>query len=193
MAQVGESPQHVIIARLRRSREARRLHSSAPVRHAQLAKKNAESTIDRAAAAAPRRAARRRRAPKTWSAEPTPIAATPLAAAPDRWQSSKDAVDVALQTIGLALEALLDDTCLPEVHGSSAATTRGAAPDVRGLLLRELFADVCVDADAITVIVEGDHVTLTGTVTDALSRLLVEDLVWSLPSVRACDNRLAVS
>lgn len=104
---------------------------------------------------------------------------------------SRAEVDVALHTIGLALESLLDDTRLPD-GPDAAATLPVPARDVRGLLLRELFADTEVDAHDISVIVDGDRVTLVGTVCSPLSRLLVEDLAWSLPNIGACDNRLAL-
>jgi hypothetical protein len=99
-------------------------------------------------------------------------------------------IDVALHGIGLAIEDLLDRVLLPELD----ATRELPAPpelDVHGQLLA-LLADVKIDVGRIEIAVDGERVTLRGTVDDALARLLVEDLAWSLPDVQACDNELAI-
>jgi hypothetical protein len=99
-------------------------------------------------------------------------------------------VDVALHGIGLVIDDLLDDVRVPEPE----VTRELAAPpelDVHAKLLA-LLADTKVDLRRIEIAVEGEHVTLRGSVDDALARLLVEDLAWSLPDVRECDNELAI-
>jgi osmotically-inducible protein OsmY len=40
--------------------------------------------------------------------------------------------------------------------------------------------------------VVGGRVRLLGSVGDRVTALLVEDLAWSMPQVRACDNALRV-
>jgi osmotically-inducible protein OsmY len=47
-------------------------------------------------------------------------------------------------------------------------------------------------ADAVEVAIDGARVTLRGSVPDALTSQLVEDLAWSVPAVRQCDNHLRV-
>ncbi len=47
-------------------------------------------------------------------------------------------------------------------------------------------------ADVVEIAIDGARVTLRGSVPDALTSQLVEDLAWSVPAVRQCDNRLCV-
>jgi hypothetical protein len=49
-----------------------------------------------------------------------------------------------------------------------------------------------VHCETIDLVVKGADVTLRGRVADPLTRLLVEDLVCTEPSVRACNNYLLV-
>lgn len=98
---------------------------------------------------------------------------------------------MALHGIGLVIDDLLDDVRVPELD----VTRELSAPvelDLHGQLL-ELLADTELDVRRIQIAVDGEHVTLRGTVDDALARLLVEDLAWSLPDVQTCDNHLAIS
>lgn len=83
---------------------------------------------------------------------------------------------------------------------SSASSDR----DAPMLSLRELFeeyvrlqvvsrlADHAVDRFPIHVAVEGASVEIYGVVPDPLTCQLAEDLVWSVPAVRQCENRLRV-
>lgn len=107
------------------------------------------------------------------------------AAASSRGGSRAD-IDNALHGIGLALDALLDGVRLPEDRNTAAAEH-----DVRSRV-RSLLADAELDALGVDVLVDGGRVTLLGRVGDPLSRLIAEDLAWSLPNVNECDNRLAV-
>lgn len=99
-------------------------------------------------------------------------------------------VDVALHGIGLVIDDLLDDLRVPE----PAVPRELSAPPQRDLhaQLVALLADTKLDLRRVEIAVDGEHVTLRGSVDDALARLLVEDLAWSLPDVRECDNHLAI-
>lgn len=97
---------------------------------------------------------------------------------------------MALHGIGLVIDDLLDDVRVPEPE----VTRELAAPpelDVQGQLLA-LLADNKVDLQRVEIVVDAERVTLRGSVDDALTRLLVEDLAWSLPGVHDCDNELAI-
>lgn len=48
-------------------------------------------------------------------------------------------------------------------------------------------------ADLVDVAIDGARVTLRGEVPDELTSQLVEDLAWSVPSVRQCENQLRVT
>lgn len=63
--------------------------------------------------------------------------------------------------------------------------------DVRARML-ELLAEHDFDASALEIEVVGGRVRLLGSVDDPVTALLVEDLAWSMPQVRACDNGLRV-
>jgi hypothetical protein len=77
-------------------------------------------------------------------------------------------------------------------------------PDAPVLTRREMFeehvrvlvisrlADHEVDQFPIHVAVEGARVVIYGVVPDTLTSQLAEDLVWSVPAVRQCDNHLRV-
>ena len=101
------------------------------------------------------------------------------------WPRTREEVDVALHSIGLALDELLGSA---QVKGDIEAP---AVADVRSIL-RERFANADVDARRLDVIVHGERVILIGVVGDPLSRLIAEDIAWSLPQVAECENRLAV-
>ncbi len=101
------------------------------------------------------------------------------------WPRTREEVDVALHSIGLALDELLGSA---QVKGDIEAP---AVADVRSIL-RERFANADVDARRLDVIVHGARVILIGVVGDPLSRLIAEDIAWSLPQVAECENRLAV-
>lgn len=100
-------------------------------------------------------------------------------------------VDIALHSIGLALDALLDDTRVEEVADPDA----GAEDPVDELrsALQERFENADVDTRGLDVVIDGERVILLGIVGDPLSRLIAEDIVWSLPEVVTCENRLAVA
>jgi osmotically-inducible protein OsmY len=63
--------------------------------------------------------------------------------------------------------------------------------DVRARLI-ELLAEHEFDAAMFEIEVVGGRVRLLGSVGDRVTALLVEDLAWSMPQVRACDNALRV-
>lgn len=105
------------------------------------------------------------------------------------WPRTRAEVDVALHSIGLALDELLDGAQIDEAHGDTDAIPR--VYDVRAEL-RERFANAAVDARRVDVIIDGERVILVGVVNDDLTRLLAEDIAWSLPEVAECENRLAV-
>jgi len=110
-------------------------------------------------------------------------AGAPAAEAPLRSRSrpaTKAELDNALHGSGLALGVLLE------------ALDDGMADADVGTRLRRMIRDADVDPHDVDVIVEGAHVTLVGEVRDLLTRLLVEDLAWSVPSVDHCLNQLAV-
>jgi osmotically-inducible protein OsmY len=77
-------------------------------------------------------------------------------------------------------------------------------PDAPTLTRRERFeehvrvqvvsrlVEHAVDRFRIHVAVEGARVEIHGIVPDTLTSQLAEDLVWSVPAVRQCDNRLRV-
>lgn len=98
---------------------------------------------------------------------------------------SRDEVDVALHSIGLALDELIEEARLHD---------RASTPELHDLRceLRERFENAAVDARRVDVIVDGERVILIGVVEDPLSRLIAEDIAWSLPNVADCENRLAV-
>lgn len=48
-------------------------------------------------------------------------------------------------------------------------------------------------ADVVEIAIDGARVTLRGHVPDLLTSQLVEDLAWSVPAVRQCDNHLQVA
>jgi len=50
-----------------------------------------------------------------------------------------------------------------------------------------------IDTGTIEVLVDGGRVILVGHVRDGLTRELVEDLAWWVPTVRHCDNHLRVA
>jgi len=102
------------------------------------------------------------------------------------WPRTRAEVDVALHSIGLALDDLLGG---PQV--SDQSTEAPAVADLRSTL-REHFENADVDVRRIDVIVDGERVILIGIVGDPLSRLIAEDIAWSLPQVAVCENRLAV-
>jgi hypothetical protein len=102
------------------------------------------------------------------------------------WPRTRAEVDVALHSIGLALDDLLDGTRIPD---SSPEPRCG---DLRSEL-RERFENAEVDARRVDVIIDGERVILVGIVGDRLSRLIAEDIAWSLPEVVECENRLAVA
>ncbi|MBL8947443.1 MAG: BON domain-containing protein [Myxococcales bacterium] len=63
--------------------------------------------------------------------------------------------------------------------------------DVRARML-ELLAEHDFDASTFEIEVAGGRVRLLGAVDDPVTALLVEDLAWSMPQVRACDNALRI-
>lgn len=105
------------------------------------------------------------------------------------WPQTREEVDVALHSIGLALDALLDGACITEAVEPPNVTP---VADIREAL-RERFENASVDARGVDVVVEGERVILLGTVGDPLQRLIAEDIAWSLPQVAECENRLAVA
>jgi osmotically-inducible protein OsmY len=62
----------------------------------------------------------------------------------------------------------------------------GLRMQVRAVLSDHELADVEISID-------GARVELHGKVPDALTSQLVEDLAWSVPAVRQCDNHLRVA
>ncbi len=62
---------------------------------------------------------------------------------------------------------------------------------LRGRVFR-LLVEHAVDVAGLEVEVVGGRVTLGGSVPDHLTSLLVEDLVWLIPHVQQCHNRLRV-
>ncbi len=128
----------------------------------------------------------------TWPEQRHPGAASPprYVERARTWPRTRNELDIALHGIGLALDELLDGATLPDTVVTSALP-EAEAPSLY-TRLRELLEDAEVDASTIEIIVDGERVTLRGRVADPLSRLLVEDLAWSLPTVSECDNRLAV-
>lgn len=68
----------------------------------------------------------------------------------------------------------------------------GAAPsvDIRREIVELLLEHF--DATDVLVLVKGTSVMLAGQVQSALDRQLAEDLVWSVPEVWTCDNRIEV-
>jgi hypothetical protein len=101
------------------------------------------------------------------------------------WPRTRAEVDVALHSIGLAIDDLLEGAIVPEENADSPTT------DLRAEI-RERFENAAVDARRVDVIVDGERVILVGIVGDPLSRLIAEDIAWSLPRVSECENRLAV-
>jgi hypothetical protein len=122
-----------------------------------------------------------------WS-QPVRLAAASAPRSAGRPRSRAE-VDNALHGIGLALDALLDG--LTDELFDTALLPVGREPQLDERL-RVLVTDSGVDVEALAIVVEGERVTITGRVRDALSRLLVEDLVWSLPNVEHCENQLAL-
>jgi hypothetical protein len=104
---------------------------------------------------------------------------------------SRAEVDNALHGIGLALDALLDGLTIPEDPADTTLLPIGRGPDVDERL-RALLADAAIEVAELEVVAEGACVVIRGRVSDALVRLWVEDLVWSLPNVQDCDNCLAI-
>ncbi|MBC8067512.1 MAG: BON domain-containing protein [Deltaproteobacteria bacterium] len=106
---------------------------------------------------------------------------------------SRAEVDNALHGIGLALDALLGGLTTNEDPAKTAMLPIGHEhePDVHERL-RALLADAALEVAELEVVASGECVVIRGRVSDPLARLWVEDLVWSLPDVQACDNRLAV-
>lgn len=105
------------------------------------------------------------------------------------WPQTREEVDVALHSIGLALDALLDGACITDAVEPPSVTS---VADLREAL-RERFENASVDARGVDVVVDGERVILLGTVGDPLQRLIAEDIAWSLPQVAECENRLAVA
>lgn len=103
------------------------------------------------------------------------------------WPRTREEVDVALHSIGLALDELLDGARV----SMDDAPEPAPIVDVRSAL-RERLENADVDARRLDVIVDGERVILVGIVGDPLSRLIAEDIAWSLPQVTECENRLAV-
>ena len=104
---------------------------------------------------------------------------------------SRAEVDNALHGIGLALDSLLDGLTIPEDPAETTLLPIGREPDVDERL-RLLLADAALEVAELEVVADGECVVIRGRVSDALARLWVEDLVWSLPNVQSCDNCLAV-
>jgi BON domain len=127
---------------------------------------------------------------EAWS-QPAQLGAVPSSRLPARPRSRSD-IDNVLHGIGLEIDALLDGLTQPEDPAETAALPVAAEELDVGDRLRALLADNAIDVAELDVAVDGESVMLSGRVGDALSRLLVEDLVWSLPEVHACDNRLAI-
>lgn len=120
-----------------------------------------------------------------------PVSAPPLGSfsaarrEPTTLPRTRAEVDVALHSIGLALDDLLDGARMPD----TGVAANGC--DLR-TEIRERFENAAVDARRVDVIVDGERVILVGIVGDPLSRLIAEDIAWSLPDVAECENRLAV-
>lgn len=119
-----------------------------------------------------------------------PVSAPPLgsfSAKPREptWPRTRAEVDVALHSIGLALDDLLDGVRAPDT--GVVARTGDLQSEIR-----ERFENAAVDARRVDVIVDGERVILVGIVGDPLSKLIAEDIAWSLPDVADCENRLAV-
>jgi hypothetical protein len=58
--------------------------------------------------------------------------------------------------------------------------------------LSALLDEHGLDASELAIEVTGGRVQLAGVVEDPLTSLLVEDLAWSMPQVRQCQNTLQV-
>ncbi|MBC8067492.1 MAG: BON domain-containing protein [Deltaproteobacteria bacterium] len=58
--------------------------------------------------------------------------------------------------------------------------------------LGRLLEEHGLDAAELAIDVSGGRVHLAGVVADPLTSLLVEDLAWSMPQVRQCQNTLQV-
>jgi osmotically-inducible protein OsmY len=86
---------------------------------------------------------------------------------------------------------------MPRDGASRSATYHPAAvPAHLDAVLREeierLFAERLDDASEIEIAVEEGCATLQGRVSSSLVKLLAEDLVFSIPEIRECDNALVV-
>jgi osmotically-inducible protein OsmY len=66
-------------------------------------------------------------------------------------------------------------------------------PDVRAEIKAALARNSQIHADNITVMTDGDKVTLTGNVHSWFERCLAEDTAWSAPGVTQVDDRLTVT
>lgn len=70
---------------------------------------------------------------------------------------------------------------------------RPSAPDAEERIRKALVRAAAVDASRITVTVQGDTVTLSGTVRSWAEKSQAEHAAWSSPHVVNVDNRLIVS
>ncbi len=85
---------------------------------------------------------------------------------------------------------------LSGVHSFTNLITLASRPtgdDVHGRIRSALVRSAYVDADHITVTVDGDTVTLTGNVRSYLERDVIENAAWAAPGVLNVHDNVTVS
>jgi len=96
-------------------------------------------------------------------------------------------------TVSAELEADVDADLTALLEGDAPAEQHRARFEEA---LRAQVAAVLEDhdvAELVELAIEGARVELNGRVPDVLTLQLVEDLAWSVPAVRECDNRLRIA
>jgi osmotically-inducible protein OsmY len=78
------------------------------------------------------------------------------------------------------------------VHNELRLTHRASAADAKERIQNALLRDAIVDAGAVTVTVEDNDVTLTGTVRSAHEKDRAAEAAWASPNVTHVHNRLTV-
>lgn len=96
--------------------------------------------------------------------------------------STEIAADTGLDDADLEAALDLDDASDPKRERFEAALRRQ---------LSAVLEDHAV-ADIVKVAIDGARVELSGWVPDVLTLQLVEDLAWSVPAVRQCENRMRI-